>query len=213
MKTTLRALLRYVPVVAAAALLAGTAAFAGDSGEPISAPFSPLDPSTEEELAPTEAVTYEFMSIAATTLSPYNSSYSYDYSGAGCRYNDGPGTAYSDIDIQVPNGSIIDYLRVYYIDNDAVNDVDALLYEFDGGGSFRQIADARGSGTPGAGSAGSGLFHHMVDNANHSLVVRIANHGTDSSLAACRVRLRLQPAIFGDGFEIGSAVLWSSTVY
>lgn len=184
--------------------------------------IAPGEPSASEiELGPWEfeveqetGTTQQFLLVAAHTFVPYDEDTIWNYSGAGCIHRTG-GTPFRDIDVQIPNGSEIYFLRLYFYDNDPSNNAGAFLFTFDGAGGFTNIAGAMSSGTPGQSSAGSGFFSHFVDTVNQALTLRLDFGGsTNSNLRICRVRLRYTapPLIFADGFETGDVVGWSRRV-
>jgi len=88
-----------------------------------------------------------FKFYTANTFVPYDDDMTYDYAGGGCTYRTG-GTSFSTHDLQLPQGAEIDYLRIYYYDNDAVSNASAFLYAYDGYGNFTEIASVESSGTP-----------------------------------------------------------------
>ena len=148
-----------------------------------------------------------FQRSAGSNFKPRSSTTTYSYFGGGClQRNSVDGDSWFTLDLQIPDGSVIDFLRVYYYDNDATHDIDSELWAFDGAGGTTLIAEADSSGSPGYGSAGSSFFSHTVDNINESLVVIASvQGGVGSDLALCGVRLRFQaplpPLVFRDGFE------------
>lgn len=149
----------------------------------------------------------KFLRAAGSNFSPRSSTTTYSYFGGGClQRNSVDGDSWFTLDLQIPDGSVIDFLRVYYYDNDATHDIDSELWAFDGAGGTTLIAEADSTGNPGYGSAGSSFFSHTVDNINESLVVIASvQGGVGSDLALCGVRLRFQaplpPLVFRDGFE------------
>lgn len=161
--------------------------------EPVSNSLS--SPGEELELTEpsTPAAVNLWYRIAGATFMPRDSTTEYAYGGAGCMYRSANvGHQYFYADVQIPDGAEIDYLRVYYWDDSAGHNAQAKLYSFDGKGEFTEIAGATGSGTPGYGSALSGLFSHYVDNKNESLVVVANLPSSDNNLMFCGVRLRYQ---------------------
>ena len=116
----------------------------------------------------------------------------YNYFGAGCTYRTS-GTSFTEHDLQLPQGAEIDYLRIYYYDNDASNNANAYLFAYDGAGNFTEIASVGSSGTPGQSSTGSGFFSYFVDNVGAGLSLRLNyGNGSNSNLRICGVRLRYQ---------------------
>lgn len=156
-----------------------------------------------------------FLRAAGSNFHPRDSSTTFSYSGGGCmQRNSNAGDSWFTYDVQIPDGSEIDFLRVYFYDNDATFDVNSELWAFDGAGGTTLIAEADSTGTPGFSSAGSNFFSHFVDNINESLVVVVSiEGGVGSSLRLCGVRLRYQgPGVFADGFETGDTSAWSNAV-
>jgi hypothetical protein len=181
-------------------------------GEPERAPGLPTTEVPEIERAPEATIILKFQRTAATTYSPYDSSTAWVYGGSGCRSRIS-GSPWHDIDVHIPNGVNLDFLRVYFNATDATNDARATLFSFDAAGGSTSIATVSSSGTPGFSSAGTS-FSHIVDNIGESLAVRlIFESATTSALEICGVRLRYSiPALFVDGFESGDTTAWSSTV-
>ena len=134
-----------------------------------------------------------FLRAAGSNLTPRDSDTEFSYSGAGCIQRDSTaGTNWFTMDVQVPDGAVLDFLRVYYYDNDG-SDVMSELWSFDAAGGTTLIAEADSTGTPGYGSAGSGFFSYPVSNLNESLVVVVSiPGGAGANLTACAVRLRYQ---------------------
>jgi hypothetical protein len=98
--------------------------------------------------------------------------------------------------LQLPQGAEIDYLRVYFYDNDAAYNAGAYLYAYDGYGTVAEIAHVTSSGTPGRGSAGSDFFSYFVDNQAEALSLTLDyGLGGNSNVQICGVRLRYQYSI------------------
>ncbi len=136
-----------------------------------------------------------FKFYAASSFVPYDDDMTYAYYGAGCVYHTG-GTIFSEQSLQLPQGAVADYIRIYFYDTDATHDATAFLFAFDGAGNYTQVAAASSSGTPGQNSAGSGFFSYPVDNVDSALSLRLSyGNATTSSLRICGVRIRYQYSI------------------
>lgn len=165
------------------------------NGEPEIVPGKVTDV-LELELAPDRAAlnaSDQFKFISANGFTPYDSTMTYGYAGGGCMYRSG-GSGFSEYSLQLPQGAEIDYLRIYYYDNDPVNDAGAFLFAFDGYGNYTELASAISSGASAVHtSAGSGFFSHFVDNTNEAVAIRLTYGGaTTTNLAICGVRIRYQ---------------------
>lgn len=168
-------------------LLIGAPLLAAESGER-AAPAGPVEHVGIEEgtLAP-EALAW--WRAPANAFVQYDDDAAWNYYGAGCIYRTG-GAQWYDIDVQLPDGAEITHLRVYFYDDDAVNDASAVFYSFDGAGNFTLVAQVSSSGTPGQ-SSEVVAFSHIVDTSAEALAVRIAfEGGTTSSLQICGIRFQ-----------------------
>lgn len=140
-----------------------------------------------------------FKRATGSNFQPRDSDTTYSYGGAGClRRDSNVGDSWFTLDLQLPDGAEIDFLRVYYYDTDATYDVNSELWAFDGAGGTALIAEADSSGSAGYSSAGSGFFSHTVDNINESLAVLAAvQGGVGSTLELCGIRIRYQYNLSG----------------
>jgi len=140
--------------------------------------------------------------VAGSNFQPRDSTTTFSYSGGGClQRNSNTGDSWFTIDLSLPDGAVIDFLRVYYNDNDSTYDIDSELWAFDGAGGTTLIAEADSTGTPGYSSTGSDFFSHTVDNINESLVVVASiQGGVGPSLQLCGVRVRYQYSPFSANF-------------
>jgi hypothetical protein len=138
-----------------------------------------------------------FQRIAGSNFQPRDSDTTFSYFGGGCMQRDANvGDSWFTVDLQVPNGALLDFLRVYYYDIDANYDINSELWAFDSAGGTSLIAEADSSGTPGYSSAGSDFFEHAVDNLNETLVIVTSiQGGVGNTLALCGVRVRYQYSI------------------
>ena len=163
--------------------------------------YCPGNPVTRQQMAafiiramPEPTAGQEFVRIAGSTFTPRDSTTTFSYSGGGCmQRNSNVGDSWFTHELQLPEGALIDFLRVYFYDNSASYDIFSELWAFDGAGGTTLIAEADSSGTPGYSSAGSDFFAHVVDNINQSLVlVASIQAGVGSALQLCGVRIRYQ---------------------
>lgn len=138
-------------------------------------------------------VTGWFHFISANTFVPYSDNMTYYYYTSGCMVRTGGGN-YTDHTLQLPQGAEIDYLRVYYYDNDPDHNATAYLYAYDGYGNNTFIASATSSGASAVyTSIGSDFFSYTVDNVNEALSLSLYyGNATTSSLRICGVRIRYQ---------------------
>ncbi len=156
------------------------------------APYQELEPPAAPS-SPGGATFYKFYS--ANTFVPYDDDMTFVYFGAGCLYRTA-GSQFAEINVQLPQGAIVDFLRIYYYDNDAINNASAYLFQFNGLGGFTNLGGASSSGTPGQSFTLSPPINHVVDNATGALAIRLDyGGGTNSNLRICGVRLQYQFAL------------------
>ena len=138
------------------------------------------------------ATTY-FKFIGASAFTPISSDMAYGYGGAGCIYRTG-GTEFTDHTLQVPQGAVIDYLRVFFYDNDPVNNAEAIIWSYDGAGNSYRVTKVGSAGTPGWSSAGTvEPFTYAANNRNETLILRLDYEAaTSENLQICGVRVRYQ---------------------
>ncbi|MFO7696974.1 MAG: hypothetical protein R6X16_07445 [Anaerolineae bacterium] len=171
---------------------AGAQAPFGGVPDPESPEMAPGDePRTEviceEEALALAAADYKCMFVPATAFVPTDDDMAYEYS-TGCVYRTG-GYYYADYSLQLPQGAVITYLRLYFMDNDATQDVSGYLYQCPGTGSCTTHFWADSDGVPGYSSAGVAV-DHVVDNSSEALLLRLYYEGDDSSLRICGVRVQ-----------------------
>jgi hypothetical protein len=189
---------------------------ASDAGSEINVPappipFGPLKAAVEVPVGGEGSGALRFMFITGSNFQPRGGG-SYAYGGVGCVHLASGGTDFFTIDLQLPDGVVIDFLRLYYYDASASANLRAYLTEYDGQGGYSDIFSTDSAGSGGYGSAGD-YFSYTVDNTTHSLSVLVRPNGASSDLALCGVRLRYQDltVIFADGFESGSTSAWTTT--
>ncbi len=137
--------------------------------------------------------TLYFKFVSANTFVPYDDDMTYVYSSGGCMSRTGGGN-YTEHTLQLPQGAEIDYLRVYFYDNDPTHNATAYLFAYDGKGHSTTIASVSSTGEADAyRSEGSGYFSHFVDNSIEALSLSLYYGGaTTSDLKICGVRIRYQ---------------------
>jgi hypothetical protein len=171
-------------------------------GQPDTAAPAFQSDEVEVEDSPESSAAQFFKFGAGSNFQPRDSDTTFSYFGGGCVQRDSNvGDSWFTIDLQVPEGAMIDFLRVYYYDNSANYDINSELWVFDAAGGTTMIAEADSSGTPGYSSAGSGFFDHTVDNLNENLVIVASlQGGVGSSLALCGYRIRYEYTLVSANF-------------
>lgn len=127
---------------------------------------------------------WNFMPLASTT--------NYVGLNPGCMARiDSAGLGTFVYDLQLPHGAILDYLSLYYFDQSPAK-ITVSILAFNGAGGSSTIETLESAGSGGYGATGSGVFSHVVDNYNESLLIQAEIPEPGSTLQLCGVRLRYQ---------------------
>jgi hypothetical protein len=145
----------------------------------------PVEESSTDGQAP--AATY-FKRYPGIAFQPRDSDTGYDYFGTGCISS--KGTDYFVLDIQLPAGAEIDFVRMYYYDSSSAN-ARMYLTSYNAQGGYSDVMYIDSSGTSGYGSVGA--FTSYVMEPIHEAVTLIWRpNTTGSSMALCGARIRYQ---------------------
>jgi hypothetical protein len=130
---------------------------------------------------------------AGSTLYPADSSVGINYNAGACVNATGASFDFFTIYSHLPQGSRIDYLRIYYYDTSGSNST-ASIRKYDGAGNTSDIGTVSSSGNGGFGTQLSPYIGHIVDNSSGSYVVNWQPNVTGGSMQLCglRVAYRIQ---------------------
>ena len=144
-----------------------------------------------------------YLNIAGSAFHPLDNTTTYSYPGSGCIAKTGGGANYFVHRLILPQGTTLNYLRLYYYKTSASN-ISAYFNATDGaGGSANSTTVSSGSGTSGYQEALSGLVGFTVDHFNSSIniLVNLSNQN-DETIRFCGVRVAYRPdRIFANGFD------------
>ncbi len=130
---------------------------------------------------------FRYVRVAGATLVPRDSTTSWDYSGAGC-ISASSGNDNFTIHLPIPNGSRIDYLRLYYYDTSANNST-AWVTTYDGAGGINDLTSVSSTGSSGYGTTLSPYVGHVVDSMSNSYVLNWRANQTGSTMRLCGLRV------------------------
>ena len=151
----------------------------------------------------------KFLFITGSNLHPRNDT-AFTYAGFGCIRPVGT-TDFFVIDLQLPSGVEIDFLRLYYYDATGTGTVSGYLSEYDGQGGFTDIFSTTSTTNTGYGSVGD-FFSYTVNTTTNSVSILARTSSVSADLRICGIRLRYQDSeLFRDGFETGDTSRWSVT--
>lgn len=159
----------------------------------------PAQPGSEGEFRPDEiqpqvleaepqwtGLFYDFS--AGATMRPRSSLTNWAYSAGGCIYPP-KGAELFTLPLNLPQGSRIDYLRLYYYDSSVTGYVKAWITDYDGTGNVTDLISVTSSGSAGYGYVISDYVGHVVDNVTYAYVLNVGFGVTDSSNRLCGLRV------------------------
>ena len=133
---------------------------------------------------------FSYAFVAGSALHPVDSDTTWNYESYGCV--SAGGTALFNADLDLPEGSRIDYLRIYYRDTSANNSI-GWITTYDGAGGYDDLTYVQSSGSGGYGTQLSAYVGDVVDNHDNSYVLnwRANQNGNTMRLCGFRVAYRL----------------------
>jgi hypothetical protein len=148
----------------------------------------------EGDVSAEYAATLSYLHVAGTALRPRDSSTNWFYGGSGCVYVEGA-LHNLNIDVQIPEGSLVEYLRIYYFDTNASDSTAWLTRYFEdpldpGTLTFQDIAVVFSDGDSGYGTTvNDPAVAHEVDAYNNRYVLNWRPAVSGSSLQLCGLRI------------------------
>jgi hypothetical protein len=155
---------------------------------------------------------FSYYYVSGATLEARDSATGWDYSGTGCKYTIGGTDRIVNTELQIPDGSTIKYLRIYYNDTSAGSDVQGFITRYDAGTGTEDVVSVSSTGAGGVGTALSAEITHVVDNFGYAYVLIGWPGASSSQVQICGLRVAYYaPVLFIDGFETGDTSRWSLT--
>jgi len=129
-----------------------------------------------------------YIFAVGSTLRPRDSASSWDYNGAGC-VSLGSGFEWFTLHVDLPEGSRVDFLRLFYYDTSASNNSKAFLTISDGAGRSEHLTSVLSAGDAGYGTTLSPYLGHVVDNSDQGYELIWVANTTGSSMRLCGMRI------------------------
>lgn len=98
------------------------------------------------------------------------------------------------LQIHLPEGARIDYLRLYFYDSNPGADSNAWITTYDGAGNTDDIVLVSSSGSGGYGQSLSAYINHVVDNATYTYVLNWRPFELDARMRLMGMRVAYLPA-------------------
>lgn len=111
-----------------------------------------------------------------------------DYQPGACVAAVDSGAQFFTLNLDLPQGSRIDYLRLFYYDTNA-SDGQAQLRKYDGAGNLVDVSIVSSTGAAGYGTILSAYAGSIVDNMNGSYVLNWWPIATGSTMQLCGMRV------------------------
>ena len=165
--------------------------------------FSPADDPAANDLqedleSPEGAISWR---VTGSALKPRENDVSYRVNSTGaCSYvTAGDANTVFNIPIYLPQGTVVDTLRMYYDDTSASNTT-AWFTVYDLYGLIVQEWPVSSSGDSGQGFADSALIDHTIDYTAYSYMLNWRPIVVGATLQLCGFRVIHNPPFFGTGF-------------
>ena len=146
------------------------------------------NPRGVDDRSPDAWSSFRYINVAGATLRPRDSSSGWDYSGTGC-VSRSSGSELINIHLPIPDGSRIDYLRIYYYDTSGSNNSRAWVTNYNSSGGYTDVTTVTSSGSGGYGTQLSDYSGHIVDTSARSYVLNWSAAQNGSSMRLCGLRV------------------------
>jgi hypothetical protein len=146
----------------------------------------PVEEAPADGQAPTAAYFKRYPGVA---FQPRDSDTGYDYFGSGCISS--KGADYFVLDIQLPDGAEIDFVRMYYYDTSSSANARMYLTSYNAQGGYSDVMYIDSGGASGYGSVGD-FTSYVIDPITEAVTLVWRPNTTGSSMALCGVRIRYQ---------------------
>ena len=133
---------------------------------------------------------YYYYHVPGSALRPRDSSVEWgsDASGGCLKLVSGSSGVVFNVQLDIPNGDRIDYLRIFYYDTSA-SDSQAWVTRYDDIGGIQDIAYVTSQGNTGYGTSLSPDVTHVVDNIDQSYILNWRPNVVGSTMYLCGLRV------------------------
>ncbi len=133
---------------------------------------------------------YYYYHATGSAFRPRDSSVDWGNDGSGgCLYlTAGSTSEIFNIHLEVPHGSRIEYLRIYYYDTSASNST-AWVTRYDDEGGYQDVTSVSSAADTGYGTQLGVYLEHVVDTVNYAYVLNWRPNVTGSTMQLCGLRV------------------------
>jgi hypothetical protein len=150
---------------------------------------------------PDEPLTTGYWHKTGLVFYPWSSTTTYSWSSIGCKYITG-GSQYLFADLNLPHNSVVTYMRMYYIDNDPVNNSTLFLWEFNDGYTNTSLGNVSSTGATATARTVSKTMNELIDTYNYSYGFEWDSHSSASTMRICGVRVNYNIPLFGSALPL-----------
>jgi hypothetical protein len=130
---------------------------------------------------------FRYFFAPGSALLPRDDDTTWEYGSYGCVYSSA-GTDMFTMHLNLPEGSRIDYLRIYYRDTSGMDSI-AYITAYDAEGGYTDLTSADSAGTGGYGYRLSAFVGHVVDNQENTYALNWDPNENSSSMRLCGLRV------------------------
>lgn len=147
------------------------------------------------------AQSFSYLNVVGSSFVPRDSGTTATYRSAGC-ISRATGTNWFVYPLQLPEGSRIKYIRVYYNDSSAAANLMAALTRYDGAGTNVDEVIFTTDASSGFGSYLSPETSVVVNNSEYATQLLVSFQESSSTLQFCGMRVAyFSDRIFDNGFD------------
>lgn len=140
-------------------------------------------PGADQSINGTNGVSSAYLFLSGSAFTPRTSSQTVTYPGGGCLYSDD----YVNTSLELPDGAVIQGIRLYYYNTDPTRNVNIVLNTFTGAGAFTNLLDAPSTSSGGFTDEYFVLSSPTTVNYSTRSYVLVAGTGTGTRLCGMRV--------------------------
>jgi hypothetical protein len=147
-------------------------------------------------------IAYSYFFVSGNAFQGKSSTTTYSYDSAGCIYLTSVAGQVS-VEMVIPNGSVIKYLRLYYRDSNASEGITGYITSINPGISGIDLVNVSSSGSGGYGTALSKEITHTVDTSAFAYTLIGWPTISDNTVELCGMRVAYYaPTMFGVGLPL-----------
>jgi hypothetical protein len=155
----------------------------------------------ESSKGPEQTLAFDYMHASGYAFKSFIEGTTYTNSAGGCLYTTA-GASYLFSGVIIPDGSVIEYVRLYYKDTSEANDASLVMYQYGEGSSTNLLSLSTVGSYPGV-RTHSESVNILINNAVYGYGFEWAAPGNSDTTQICGYRITYTPpSIFGAALPI-----------